>query len=148
MNDTRDSRLRIRFVLITIILATLPCYCTGWGLVRISGARRMEQRPTSTPLWAQAATQTSAAVTALQPSFTPIYVTATPPTPGLPSWTPTVEPSPTQTPTPTLTNTVTPTVQSFPTDTQPPPTETLPPTVTDTPTEPPASDTLTPQVTP
>lgn len=138
MNDTRESRLRIRFVLLTILLATLPCYCTGIALVQIGGQPPRTQ-PTSTPLWAQPATETAAAATALIPSFTPFYVTATPPTPATPTLERTTSPTNTYalpptvtTAPPTATETLRPSDTPFPT-----PSETLPPTVTETPSQPP-----------
>ena len=151
MNDTRESRLRIRFVLLTIFLATLPCYCTGLALVQITGKPPRAQ-PTSTPLWVQPATETAAAATALIPSFTPFYVTAAPPT--LPTLSITTGPTatmalpPTATQMPTVTETLYPSDTPFskPTDTPfPLPSETLPPTVTETPGEPPY---LPPVITP
>ena len=136
MNDNRESHLRIRFVLITIILVTLPCYCTGLALVRFAGGPQPEQ-PTSTPLWVQPATQTAEAALTLIPSFTPFFITPTPVTPT---------PTPAETLTPTLPPSVTPTISptaiplpsDTPSATPPPtetflPTETLPPTVTFTP---------------
>jgi hypothetical protein len=136
MNDNRESRFRLRFVLITIILATVPCYCTGLALVRFAGGPKPAP-PTSTPLWVQPATLTAEAATALVPSFTPIFVTATFYTPPAPSWTPTdtnTPPPATLTPTPTTTPSPTP----YPSDTPTPtPSETLPPTVTFTSTQPP-----------
>lgn len=139
MNNTANSRFRIRFILLVIILATIPCYCSGLLLVRTAGTT--QESPTSTPLWAQPATQTAAAGTALIPSFTPIFVTATPASPTsvqtFPTWTrpptstPTHTPTPSQPPLPTVQPSFTPTATL---------TETLPPTVTLTatpePTEP------------
>jgi hypothetical protein len=131
MNDNRDSRLRNRFVLITVILVTLPCYCTGLALVRFS-SKPPAELPTSTPLWVQPATETAAAATQLVPSFTPYFATATLATETL---SPTETPTATETVIPTASETLTPTPSqpSFPSDT-PTPTETLPPTVTEIPT--------------
>lgn len=132
MNDTRESRLRVRFVLVTVILATLPCYCIGIALARYGGRPKVVL--TSTPLWVDSATQAAETATALIPSFTPIFVTATLPIPVTPTLTRTATPTNTPLPftaTPTPTDTSTPTL--FPSDT-PTVTETLPPTVTFTPT--------------
>ncbi len=158
MNLPPDNRFRIRYILIAIILATLPCYCAG--LFMVNQARTIAARPTATitltPSQPPSPTQTGtlpptasntptlAATTATQtPSQTPSptgTATTTPtatetPTPS-PSPSPTdttVPPSdtpvpPTDTPTPTATDTPIP-----PTDTEIPPTQTLPPTVVDEP---------------
>ena len=47
MGKTSASRLRLRFILIAIILASIPCYCAGLAMVRI--ARRRAALPTFTP---------------------------------------------------------------------------------------------------
>lgn len=124
MNDTSDSRLRIRFVLIAIILATFPCYCAGLALVQLAGQGTPTPAATYTPAWMKPVTPTLPLL---------VFPTSTPPL--LP---PTLTLPPTGTPTSTSTPTSTPTWTPTPTDT-PLPTFTLPPI----PTQPPV-DTLPP----
>ena len=74
-----DSRFRTRFVLIAIILATLPCYCAGLVVVRV--ARNQSPR-TPTPTATISPTWTMTSVFTPTPSQTPLPMpTNTPETP-------------------------------------------------------------------
>ena len=44
---TPALRARVRFVLIAIILATLPCYCTGYLMVRLARSLEEQAKPGS-----------------------------------------------------------------------------------------------------
>lgn len=110
MNNNPDSRFRIRFFLIALILVTIPCYCSGLALVQL--VDREVVRNTPTPPWlttqmltAQAATP-SATPTLFIPSPFPTS-TVTPIPSSTPSASPTLIPLPTDTPVPTATATAT-----------------------------------------
>ena len=133
----KEQRYRLRVILALILLATLPCYCTGYLLVRVEEG--LASRPSATPSLPPTSTQIPSA-TAL-PSWTPVSsLTNTPITPtATPSltptvfhtWTPSSTPPPSATATPTNTEIPSPTFTA--TFTSPPPSETpLTPAVTDT----------------
>ncbi len=115
MGQTPDSRLRIRILLIGVILATLPCYCTGYVAARLAQVQASLPTATITPLPSMTFPVAASPVQ---------YPTATP-EPQLPSatptWTATPSPFPTRTAIPTLTFTL-----------QPSATSTLPPSPTPT----------------
>lgn len=121
MLETSNPIARRRLVLLTIILATIPCYCVG--VIAITLAPDSSATATPSPTFANTATQPSPTLF-LSPTLEII--------------TGTVTDTPTNTPTSTftLTPSVTPTVTSTPTDLMPP---------TDTPTN---TATFTPSYTP
>lgn len=127
-----EQRLRLRLIFTVIIVATLPCYCLGWIVVRVADiqAAMPTLTPTAPPTW------TWTPVFTFAPTLTaPASDTPAPPT-ELPTITPTATLFFTWTPLPTWT----------PTDTlPPPPTETIPPPITDTPAP---TDTQSPDETP
>jgi len=146
MRDPDDPRARLRLILISIILGTLPCYCLGWVAVMIKPGP-------VTP----AAIASTTAIFSLTPAFpsatlslTPTIMTGTP----SPTWTASatdyITPTSTFTPfmpptytfTPSLTPTYTPTATATLTPTYTP-TFTLTPTFTTSPTS-----TPTPTATP
>ena len=116
--DSLRTRKPIYTILITIILATIPCYCLGFIALSL--------RPTARPVL----TATPTLMSTPAPTDTPFVVgpgTTTPrplqPTPTQwfpPTFTPTA--TPTQTPTPTLTPTLTATPTITPTAVVTPPT--------------------------
>lgn len=110
--DTLSRRTRTRYMLILMILITIPCYILGIVLLRLnSGPLASTPTPVNSPTITRTATIT----------LTP-YLTRTP----------TITPTITQTLTPTLTRTptITPTITQTPTNT---PELTEPPVNTDTP---------------
>lgn len=140
MLETSNPIARRRLILLTIMLATIPCYCVG--IIAISLAPDSSATATPSPTFANTATQ---------PSPT-LFVS---PTLEIITSTPTETPTITPTATFTLTPSVTPTITATPTDLQPPtdiptntPTSTpsSTPTRTSTPTNTPTA-TATPTVT-
>src|SRR5215510_3613998 len=93
MAESSDVRARRRLILISIILATIPCYCLGFVAWSLSpNPSRLTQTPTITGT----------------PTITPTGTVATPTTSGTPLIiTSTVTNTLTLTPTPTLTSTLT-----------------------------------------
>lgn len=130
MNLTPDSRLRIRLTLIVIILATLPCYCTGYLIMRFVQNRKLNMTPTAVVSWTPVVpvthtntftpeiiitenratatfTETATLTPVLSSTLTPTSIDTLPPIPTdtapfISSPTPTNAPLPTETPTYTL----------------------------------------------
>ena len=115
-----DARLRLRYTLILIIVATLPCYCLGLILVGFANQGGKE-KPTATitpfPSFTPLPSATIFPTFTRFPTFTPTATvpTGTPPPSPTPTLTPTVTETPTITPTPTATptSTATPTDNGF-----------------------------------
>lgn len=108
--DEQSKQIRTRYLLVILILITIPCYVLGFVLLRLN---REPKPPTATPVITQGVPA--------QDTFTPTitltgYLTRTP------TITPTETVTPTETATPTATLTETP---------SPTPTETATPTETD-----------------
>lgn len=129
----REQHLRLRILFMGIILATLPCYCLGWAIVRVADIQASVPTATATQTatWTATPTYTLAPSQTLPPSFTPAPPTETPTITLTPTifytWTPSPTPSPTRTSPPP---TPTPTPSHTPPPPPPPPTEPLPPTPT------------------
>lgn len=132
MIGMNEGRTRVRYFLLLIIIATLPCYCIGFVALRL--APNPDQRATPTLLQLITRTPTPGGPTAVV-TFGPIPTQGTQIT-VLPSLTLTASWTPSATPSPTVTTSPTPTIT---------PTSTLTPTVTRTLTPPPS---LTPTFTP
>jgi hypothetical protein len=125
---TMNSRVRIRYILVIIILATLPCYCAGLLVVQLVNRSPVQPTPAPTAPAFLTATWTLFALPTF--SLTPTFTLAT----LTPTFTGSVTPTLTPFFTPTSTQTLT--LTSVPTDTPyPTPTDTLTPTLTETPTE-------------
>jgi hypothetical protein len=141
MNHTLDARFRVRLILIGIVLATLPCYCTGLVMVQLE--RVQAGLPTAT----QSPTVTTSSTASASPTQV-LTTTATIWTPTMTAtvtvWTPTVTATGTQTLTPTNTLLPTQTATAAPTQTAMP--TMVPPTFT--PTLPPPTAVNTPTLTP
>ncbi len=115
-------RIRIRYILVLIILGTLPCYCAGLFAVQFAPEVRPTETPTPPVPFTTTPSPSPAAV--LPATLTPqgVIITLSP----IPSRTPT--PSPTTVLSPTIsptafqprTGTPTPTLTSTPTDTSTP----------------------------
>jgi hypothetical protein len=140
MNNNPDSRFRIRFFLLALILATIPCYCSGLALVQLVDQEVTRSTPTPPWLTTQMLTALAASPTASPTLFIPSpFPTSTPTLTAVntPTATATLVPIPTNTPVPSPTVTPTWTLPPIvvPTDTAtsfpyPFPTETqaIPPT--------------------
>lgn len=107
------KRLRVRYVLAAIILATLPCYLTGY----IAAQWRLNQTPTPTPSATATVTPTSTYTSTASLTLT---ITASPTATFTQTLIPTLTPS----------RTATLTLSPLPTSTPPPPTDTPVPTET------------------
>ena len=134
MNFTSDGRLRVRYILITVILATLPCYCVGLVLVGTAGTRenQITHTPSTSPTRVTTISLTVPPTRTLNPTVSKTLQTYT----LTPTGTVTPTSSPTVTFTGTSTSTATPTLTETPippSDT-PTPSETLMPIDTATPT--------------
>lgn len=121
--DTRaDRRSKTRSSLLFIILATIPCYCLGFVVLRSCQPVSRQPTPSPSPI------QTTALPQIQSPTSTftqPVLIITASQTPTITqTWTPTL----TLTPFSTWTRTITPTV----TDTSQPPTHTNTPPPTDT----------------
>ena len=97
MLETSNPIARRRLILISIILATIPCYCLGGIAVMLAPDSSVTATPTEMPILATA-TQPLQIPTS---SPGPAIISATP------SNTPTITPSPTNTSTPTFTPSIT-----------------------------------------
>jgi len=163
------KRQRVRYILVLVIIVTLPCYCVGFSAARWKLNRPAASTATPTSLFAtltplitstKAAdnltttttpTETSTPTHTLTPTetFTPFWIVTRTPLPFTltPSITPTQTASPTITPsitnTPPPTNTPTLSPTTIPSNTPTPSKTTNPPTSTPTPTTLP-SETPTP----
>lgn len=129
ISPTGNNRTaKLRSTLLMVILATIPCYCLGVGLLFINEAQ--SNRPTATITSSATFTQTVSTsapqVASPTASFTPT-ITRT----WTPSMTFTPFRTPTRTETPEPSKTATPTLEP-PTDTPIPPTDTAAPTNTET----------------
>lgn len=147
-----EVQFRLRFILIALILMTIPCYCAGLAMVRVSRNQVLATLTETIP-----ASQTATALF-LVPSDTLIPTVIPPsssPTAETPTATLTISASPFMTWTPSITPIPTDTIPLPPTDTatlapSTSPTYTLPPppTATETPTEIPPSATITDTLSP
>ena len=115
--------LRTRYILVVIILATIPCYCAG---LVYANSKRAQGTPTATPLasltWTSSPspfpTNTRLPFNTFTPTLTPtITLTLTISITPSPFMTPTQTASLTPTVTATFTDTPSPTVTSSPTNT-------------------------------
>ncbi len=142
MDTTTDPTKRPRLILISIILATLPCYLLGFVALGLAPTSPIPTPIPSATFFLQPATITPTLYAPETPTSSPTLeiITATPTFTTTPSPTPFLPATPTQTASPTLTptETFTPT-QTFT------PTNTFTNTPTSTPTpSPTATETLTP----
>lgn len=127
-----DQRKNFRFLLLMIILLTIPCYCLGLVVLRLSDeARIIEQYPQDTPVPNLNATFTPVAIITDEAGFTQT-ASVTPEFTATITYTATNTKTPFMTP--TRTSTLTPTITSTPTNTMTP-SPTMTPTETPTPTE-------------
>lgn len=130
MDHVQTKRIRLRYILIIITLATLPCYCAGLIAVRAAGDRTPTPTPTETP------TVTPSPTITPSPTDIPTITMTITPT-DTPTHTETASPTPTETASPTATETPTPTetTPALPTATETEPAVDTPvPTPTETPT--------------
>ncbi|NLG70947.1 MAG: hypothetical protein GX495_02725, partial [Chloroflexi bacterium] len=65
-----ETRFRIRYILVAIILATLPCYCAGLFLVNQVQQRAALPDQTATPTFTLTATFTVTPSPSLAPTLT------------------------------------------------------------------------------
>ncbi len=152
MGKKLDSTYRIRFILLAIVLASLPVYCTGWIMVQLTKVQ--SSMPLLTPSAGEATSQIPGLLQTASLTSSATLQTMTATATGTLTGTPTGTPTSTQTSTPTnsLTPTLSPTASAtwIPTATftvlpdtstptfTPSPTATftqLPPTLTSTPVE-------------
>jgi len=129
MNFTSDGRLRVRYILITIILATLPCYCIGLVLVGTAGTRedQITNTPSTSPTRTATISLTVPPTRTLHPTVSKTLQTST--------LTPTGTATPTSSPTATFSDTSTATATPTLTETPVPPTDTPTPSETLIPTD-------------
>ena len=130
-----DQRKNVRFLLLMVILLTIPCYCLGVVVLRLANqVEEIQQFPQDTPSSGSNSTNTPAAsattFTVIPDDPTAIINNATAPVPLTATFTKTFFLTWTRTPTQTATNTLTPT--NTPTET---PTKTFTPTDTPMPSE-------------
>jgi hypothetical protein len=148
MGMNPEQRFRIRFALIAIILATLPCYCTGLFVAVV--ARRQASLPTLT--LTPSPTQSMTISPTITATWTPFPTLS--PTPTRPTLTPTQTATLFLTPTPTFTlpasntPTLTPTFTFTATFPPPPPSPTWTATATATQMTLPTTTTASPSPTP
>lgn len=137
-----DQSTRIRSILLSIILLTLPCYCLG--IILLISSQNAVSQPTPTITFTP--TETPVPPTSIIPTITSSATATYTNTPTI-TWTASPTYTPFSTPTHTATNTYTPTPSDTPTET---PTITSTPTYTETVTLTPTptdTPTLTPIVT-
>jgi hypothetical protein len=80
MNFTSDGRLRVRYVLIAVILATLPCYFVGLVLVGTAGTRedQITHTPSASPTRTATISLTVPPTRTLNPTVSKTLQTSTP----------------------------------------------------------------------
>ena len=121
-----EQRIRTRSILVTIIVASVACYCVGVMFLQVGNGLN---QPTKTPTITTSPTLTYTSAPPLTLPSPVIFPSATPTATVTETWTPTVTYTPFATRTRTITATSTTTGTATMTATKLPPTETntLPP---------------------